>query len=171
MGFEEESPWEQLSEEDELYVLHDIHAMPRSEISAPLKIEDKDCLKKLDQVRGEGVRQVRSQPPQVPEVHFFIDQSLKQGNLVYCSILIHWLCSKIPRKSHKLDCQIVPDPAILSPYIPPTATLNESIMTGTEEDIRITQKQPTVSIPIACYWHCHDFSRCACAKWERLKKD
>ena len=89
MGFEEESPWEQLSEEDELYVLHDIHAMPRSEISAPLKIEDKDCLKKLDQVRGEGVRQVRSQPPQVPEVHFFIDQSLKQGNLVYCSILIH----------------------------------------------------------------------------------
>ena len=89
MGFEEESPREHISEEDELYVLHNIHAMPRSEISAPLKIEDKDCLKKLDQVRGEGVRRVRSQPPQVPEVHFFVDQRLKQGNLVYCSILIH----------------------------------------------------------------------------------
>ena len=55
-----------LSEEDELYVLHDIHAMPRSEISAPLKIEDKDCLKKLDQVLSEEVRQVRSHLPQVP---------------------------------------------------------------------------------------------------------
>ena len=54
MGFEEESPQEQLSEEDELYVLYDIHAMPRSEISAPLKIENKDCLKQLDQVRSEG---------------------------------------------------------------------------------------------------------------------
>ena len=41
MGFEEESPLEQLTEEDELYVLYDIHAMPRSEISVPLKIEDK----------------------------------------------------------------------------------------------------------------------------------
>ena len=124
MGFEEESPRDQLSEEDELYVLYDIHAMPRSKISAPLKIEDKDCPKQLDQDRSEGVRRVRSHRPQVPDVYFFVDQRLKQGNLVYCSILIHWLCSKIPRKSHKLDCQIVPDPAIPSPYIPPTVTLN-----------------------------------------------
>ena len=47
--------------------------------------------------------------------------------------------------------QIVRDPAIPSTYIPPTATLDESIMTGTEEDSRIAQKQPTVSIPIAYY--------------------
>lgn len=47
--------------------------------------------------------------------------------------------------------QIVRDPGILSPYIPPTATLDESIMTGTEEDSPIAQKQPTVSIPIACH--------------------
>ena len=47
--------------------------------------------------------------------------------------------------------QVVRDPAIQSTYIPPTATLDESITTGTEEDSRITQNQPTVSIPIACY--------------------
>lgn len=43
-GFEEEPPQEQLSEEDELYVVYDVHAMSRSEISVPLKTEDQDCL-------------------------------------------------------------------------------------------------------------------------------
>ena len=32
MGFEEEPPQEQLSEEDELYVVYDVHAISRSEI-------------------------------------------------------------------------------------------------------------------------------------------
>ena len=44
MGFEEKPPQEQLSEEDELYVVYDIYATSRSEISVPLKIEDQDCL-------------------------------------------------------------------------------------------------------------------------------
>ena len=48
MGFEEEPPQEQLSEEDELYVVYDVHAMSSSEISVPLKIEDQDCLMQLD---------------------------------------------------------------------------------------------------------------------------
>ena len=48
MGFEEEPPQEQLSEEDELYVVYDVHAMSRSEMSVPLKIEDQDCLMQLD---------------------------------------------------------------------------------------------------------------------------
>ena len=48
MGFEKEPPQEQLSEEDELYVVYDVYAMSRSEISVPLKIEDQDCLMRLD---------------------------------------------------------------------------------------------------------------------------
>ena len=48
MGFDEEPPQEQLSEEDELHVVYDVHAMSRSEISVPLKIEDQDCLTQLD---------------------------------------------------------------------------------------------------------------------------
>ena len=48
MGFEEEPPQEQLYEEDELYVVYDVHAMCRSEIFVPLKIEDQDCLMQLD---------------------------------------------------------------------------------------------------------------------------
>ena len=48
MGFEEEPPQEQLSEEDELYVVYDVHAMSRSQISVPLKIEDKACLIEVD---------------------------------------------------------------------------------------------------------------------------
>ena len=76
MGFEEESPQDQLSE-DELYVLYDIHAMPRSKISAPLKIEDKDCPKQLDQDRREGERRVRSHRPQVPDVYFFCWSKIK----------------------------------------------------------------------------------------------
>ena len=48
MGFEEEPPQEQLSEEDELYVVYDVHAMSCSEISVPLKTEDQDCLMQLD---------------------------------------------------------------------------------------------------------------------------
>ena len=32
MGFEEVPPQEQLSEEDELYVVYDVHAMSRPEI-------------------------------------------------------------------------------------------------------------------------------------------
>ena len=48
MGFEEEPSQEQLSEEDELYVAYDVHAMSRSEISVPLKIEDQDCLMQSD---------------------------------------------------------------------------------------------------------------------------
>ena len=47
MGFEEEPPQEQLCEEDELYAVY-VHAMSRSEISVPLKIEDQDCLMQLD---------------------------------------------------------------------------------------------------------------------------
>ena len=43
MGFEEEPPQEQLSEEDELYVVYDVHTMSRSEISVPLKIEIEYC--------------------------------------------------------------------------------------------------------------------------------
>ena len=71
-------------------MLYDIHAIPRSEISVPLKIEDKDCLK-LDKDRSEGVRRVRSCPPQVPKVHFFVDQRLKQREfrvLFYSNSLI-----------------------------------------------------------------------------------
>ena len=48
MGFDEEPPQEQLLEEDELHVVYDVHAMSRSEISVPLKIEDQDCLMQLD---------------------------------------------------------------------------------------------------------------------------
>ena len=48
MGFEEEPPQEQLSEEDELYVVYDVYAMSKSEISVPLKIEDQDGLMQLD---------------------------------------------------------------------------------------------------------------------------
>ena len=48
MGFEEKPPQEQLSEEDELYVVYDIYATSRSEISVSLKIEDQDCLMQLD---------------------------------------------------------------------------------------------------------------------------
>ena len=48
MGFEKKPPQEQLSEEDELYVVCDIHATSTSEISVPLKIEDQDCLMQLD---------------------------------------------------------------------------------------------------------------------------
>ena len=44
MGFEEKSPQEQLSEEDGLYVVYDIYATSRSEISVP----DQDCLMQLD---------------------------------------------------------------------------------------------------------------------------
>ena len=47
MGFEEEPPQEQLSEEEELYAVY-VHAMSRSENSVPLKIEDQDCLMQLD---------------------------------------------------------------------------------------------------------------------------
>ena len=54
MGFEEKPPQEQLFDdddhhhEDELYVVYDIYATSRSEISVPLKIEDQDCLMQLD---------------------------------------------------------------------------------------------------------------------------
>ena len=48
MGFEEESPQEQLSDEDELYVVYDVNARSRSEISVPLKIENNDCSMQLD---------------------------------------------------------------------------------------------------------------------------
>ena len=40
MCIEEESPEEQLSDEDELFVVYDANAMVRSEISVPLKIEN-----------------------------------------------------------------------------------------------------------------------------------
>jgi len=43
MCIEEESPKEQLSGEDELFVVYDVNAMARSEISVPLKIENNDC--------------------------------------------------------------------------------------------------------------------------------
>ena len=40
MSFEEEFPQEQLSDEDESYVVYDVNAMSRSEICVPLKIEN-----------------------------------------------------------------------------------------------------------------------------------
>ena len=39
---------EPLSEEDELYMLYDVNAISRSEISVPLKIENNDCCMQLD---------------------------------------------------------------------------------------------------------------------------
>ena len=48
MSFEEEFPQEQLSDEDELYVVYDVNAMSRSEICVPLKIENNDCSMQLD---------------------------------------------------------------------------------------------------------------------------
>ena len=48
MCIEEESPEEQLSDEDELFVVYDVNAMVRSEISVPLKIENNDCHMQLD---------------------------------------------------------------------------------------------------------------------------
>ena len=48
MSFEEECPQEQLSGEDELYVVYDVNAMSRSEICVPLKIENNDCSMQLD---------------------------------------------------------------------------------------------------------------------------
>ena len=45
---EEESPEEQLSDEDELFVVYDVNAMVRSHISVPLKIENNDCHMQLD---------------------------------------------------------------------------------------------------------------------------
>ena len=44
----EESPEEQLSDEDELFVVYDVNAKARSEISGPLKIENNDCHMQLD---------------------------------------------------------------------------------------------------------------------------
>ena len=49
MCVEEEFPEEQApEEEEELYVVYDVNAMSRSEISVPLKIENNDCLMQLD---------------------------------------------------------------------------------------------------------------------------
>ena len=39
---------EQVPEEEELYVVYDVHAMSKSEISVPLKIANNDCLMQLD---------------------------------------------------------------------------------------------------------------------------
>lgn len=47
MCIEEEFPEEQVPEE-ELYVVYDVNAMPRSEISVPLKIKNNDCFMQLD---------------------------------------------------------------------------------------------------------------------------
>ena len=43
--------------------------------------------------------------------------------------------------------EIVPDSTIPSTYIPPTATLDESILASTE-DSSVSNKQPTVSMPV-----------------------
>ena len=43
MSFEEEFPEEQVPEEEELYVVYDVNATSKSEISVPLKIENNDC--------------------------------------------------------------------------------------------------------------------------------
>ena len=43
--------------------------------------------------------------------------------------------------------EIVPDSIIPSTYIPPTATLDESILAGTG-DSPVPNKQPTVSMPV-----------------------
>ena len=48
MCIEEESPEEQLSDEDELFVVYDVNAIVRSEISVPLKIENNDYYMQLD---------------------------------------------------------------------------------------------------------------------------
>ena len=48
MCVEEEFPEEQAPEEEELYVVYDVNAMSKSEISVPLKIENNDCLMQLD---------------------------------------------------------------------------------------------------------------------------
>ena len=48
MSVEEEFPEEQVPEEEELYVVYDVNAMSKSEISVPLKIENNDCLMQLD---------------------------------------------------------------------------------------------------------------------------
>ena len=48
MSVEEEFPEEQAPEEEELYVVYDVNAMSKSEISVPLKIENNDCLMQLD---------------------------------------------------------------------------------------------------------------------------
>ena len=48
MCVEEEFPEEQVPEEEELYVVYDVHAMSKSEISVSLKIENNDCLMQLD---------------------------------------------------------------------------------------------------------------------------
>ena len=48
MCVEEEFPEEQGPEEEELYVVYDVNAMSKSEISVPLKIENNVCLMHLD---------------------------------------------------------------------------------------------------------------------------
>ena len=48
MCVEEEFPEEQGPEEEELYVVYDVNAISKSEISVPLKIENNDCLIQLD---------------------------------------------------------------------------------------------------------------------------
>lgn len=48
MCVEEEFMDEQLPEEEELFVVYDVNAMSKSEISVPLKIENNDCFMQLD---------------------------------------------------------------------------------------------------------------------------
>ena len=48
MCVEEEFPEEQGPEEEELYVVYDVNAMSKTEISVPLKIENNHCLMQLD---------------------------------------------------------------------------------------------------------------------------
>ena len=48
MCFEDELTEEPLLEEDELYMVYDVNAISRSEISVPLKIQNNDCSMQLD---------------------------------------------------------------------------------------------------------------------------
>ena len=48
MCVEEEATEEPLLEEDELYMVYDVNAISRSEISVPLKIQNNNCSMQLD---------------------------------------------------------------------------------------------------------------------------
>ena len=48
MGFKEESLQEKSSDNDELFIVYDVNAMCRSEISVPLMIENNDYHMQLD---------------------------------------------------------------------------------------------------------------------------
>ena len=80
-------------------------------------IDDAPDQRKMKISQSRGCDGCARSPPQVPEVHSFVDQRLNQSEfivlfrsrlvivsnrLLYCSILIHWLCSKIENTGKEL---------------------------------------------------------------------